>query len=505
MSQNRDSQAVRNFLFRYKYIFQDKNQKFKISYTKNDEDAFYKLLFWEYLVHGVEKQKIETQYQSYLALQYSNRKYLERKYASYYDFLTRAISCLNWEDQLKLKQIYHISTVAPIENKILYYFRYFFLERVLGVSFSFQQMGDITAGYLYYFEKILKQKNMNINQYYQLLQKGILKEKIVLDFFVEKSFDVTIPIETYEQILSDVLEHQQLEGLRYFKTGLFTKFSDVSEKYVLDAVEFLQKNYVSFYEIIVKRHGESFREWHSLSKEENILYFRALDKMKSYIKHICQEKNVSSSKTLEVHSYRSLFEILNMYEPEEVMRGLDVLKKYNIHYYNILYKRYGEDLTEWHSLNNYDNALYNNALNRLRLLLKRRDCYRKAKELLIEHKNILPVIKMLRRGLSIESVCEKYSYSVGELFDILSNNLLLFDSGTLKNVLRSFFLYHQQDKLLQSKQYWFLLQCYPNNFKGYKQDILARLRQAEEDVTFNVDNFVLKKIPKEFLIHKNGS
>ena len=149
--------------------------------------------------------------------------------------------------------------------------------------------------------------------------------------------------------------------------------------------------------------------------------------------------------------------------------------------------------------------MYNNALNRLKIILKRRYCYREAKMLLIDHQDILPVIKLLRREFSIESVCEKFSYSVSELFDILKENLLLFDSKTVKRVLESFFLYQQQDKLLQSKQYWFLLQCYPNNFKWCKQDITSKFCQEEEYVTFGVESFALKKIPKEFLIHKNGS
>lgn len=502
---NRNSQAVCNFIFCYKDIFYDKHSKYQISYTKKDEEAFYNLIFWKYLIHGVEKQSIENRYQSYLALHYSNRKYLENKYAAYSSFLIRAISYLNWEEQLKLKQIYHFSTMASIENKILYYFRYFFLEQVLGVSFPFQKMGDICTGYLSYFEQVLKYKKRNINQYYQLLEQGNLQEKGVLDFFVERSFDLTIPVETYEHILSGVLEHHQLDSLQCVKKGLFLKFSDIPEQYVLETVEFLKKKYISFYDIIVKRHGESFEEWHSLSTEENALYFRALDKMKMYIKYTFYEKGVSSKKALEVRGYKSLFEILNMYDPKEVMRGLNVLKEDNIQYYEILYKRYGENLTEWHSLNNLDNAMYNNALNRLKIILKRRYCYREAKMLLIDHQDILPVIKLLRREFSIESVCEKFSYSVSELFDILKENLLLFDSKTVKRVLESFFLYQQQDKLLQSKQYWFLLQCYPNNFKWCKQDITSKFCQEEEYVTFDVESFALKKIPKEFLIHKNGS
>ena len=84
-------------------------------------------------------------------------------------------------------------------------------------------------------------------------------------------------------------------------------------------------------------------------------------------------------------------------------------------------------------------------------------------------------------------------------------NLYFKKIKTVNTVLESFFLYQQQDKLLQSKQYCFLLQCYPNNFKWCKQDITSKFCQEEEYVTFDVESFALKKIPKEFLIHKNGS
>ena len=43
---NRNSQAVCNFIFCYKDIFYDKHSKYQISYTKEDEEAFYNLLFW---------------------------------------------------------------------------------------------------------------------------------------------------------------------------------------------------------------------------------------------------------------------------------------------------------------------------------------------------------------------------------------------------------------------------------------------------------------------------
>ena len=53
-------------------------------------------------------------------------------------------------------------------------------------------------------------------------------------------------METYEHILSDVLEHHQLDSLQCVKKGLFLKFSDIPEQYVLETVEFLKKNIFPF-------------------------------------------------------------------------------------------------------------------------------------------------------------------------------------------------------------------------------------------------------------------
>ncbi len=61
---------------------------------------------------------------------------------------------------------------------------------------------------------------------------------------------------------------------------LFTKFPRVPKEEIIEIVEELKISHLHYYQIIIKKHGNSFNEWNTLTPEENGVYQNAIKKIK---------------------------------------------------------------------------------------------------------------------------------------------------------------------------------------------------------------------------------
>lgn len=115
----------------------------------------------------------------------------------------------------------------------------------------------------------------------------------------------------------------------------------------------------------------------------------------------------------------------------EIKFAIEKMKYTNPKYYNIIIKRYGVNLLEDHKYERAEKEDFNNAIARIRSLLKHTDLkqgFILAKKELNTSKENLQIIKSRRKQMNTESIAAQYQKSVIEIYQLFAEKLLLFGS-----------------------------------------------------------------------------
>ena len=229
-------------------------------------------------------------------------------------------------------------------------------------------------------------------------------------------------------------------------TTLFDKFPGTPRQEVLRVLEEMEDDNPRYYTIIYKRHGESLEEWLRLARDECIVYASAISSMRAKL-----QKSVTT-----------LFDKFPETPKQEVLRVLEQMKDNKPQYYAIIYKRHGDSLEEWHGLARDECHTYFLSIEYLKKKIQyqrlvKKEIYSEAKEILKGEKEQLFLVRDIRNGLLTQEIQEKYHLSFSEIFDFYFQTLLLYDEETVIRIIYECFLYHCQNKLLQSSYYQLLL------------------------------------------------
>ncbi len=131
---------------------------------------------------------------------------------------------------------------------------------------------------------------------------------------------------------------------------------------IREIVNNLKETHPSYYEILLKRHGESLEEWNKIPRQELKLYsnaFSLLQKKYENYERPRKEKNIfdkikkAEGISLEEHERRVQEIVLN-------------LKKSNLSYYNILIKIHGDSLDKGSEISKQDRNFYYDAVKAVR-------------------------------------------------------------------------------------------------------------------------------------------
>lgn len=158
--------------------------------------------------------------------------------------------------------------------------------------------------------------------------------------------------------------------------SLFTKiknlegFSLVSKKEILTALEALKKYNIKYFQIIIKRHGESLLEWNTFhNSRDSLSYSYSIEKLKDILlnpqKPFVPKASVTNPLTL-FEKIKGLIGDEDIRD-EDILKALNILKYTHLNHYNIIIKRHGESLLEWNVFVNInDHSLYRYAIEKLR-------------------------------------------------------------------------------------------------------------------------------------------
>ena len=269
-------------------------------------------------------------------------------------------------------------------------------------------------------------------------------------------------------------------------TTLFDKFSETSRQEVLRVLEQMKDDRPQYYAIIYKRHGKSLEEWHELTSDECIVYASAINSMRAKL-----QKSVTT-----------LFDKFPETPRQEVLRVLEQMKDNKPQYYAIIYKRHGKSLEEWHELARDECYTYFLSIEYLKRKIQyqrlvKKEIYSEAKEILKEQKEQLFLVRDIRNGLLTQEIQEKYHLSFLEIFDFYFQTLLLYDEETVIRIIYECFLYHCQNKLLQSSYYQLLLKQSSNtDIERILNQVVSQLELQGVEVR-NTNKYIRRKKRKK--------
>ena len=269
-------------------------------------------------------------------------------------------------------------------------------------------------------------------------------------------------------------------------TTLFDKFSETSRQEVLRVLEQMKDDRPQYYAIIYKRHGKSLEEWRELTSDECIVYASAINSMRAKL-----QKSVTT-----------LFDKFSETSRQEVLRVLEQMKDDKPQYYAIIYKRHGESLEEWHELARDECHTYFLSIEYLKRKIQyqglvKKEIYSEVKEILKGQKEQLFLVRDIRNGLLTQEIHEKYHLSFSEIFDFYFQTLLLYDEETVIRIIYECFLYHCQNKLLQSSYYQLLLERSSNtDIERILNQVVSQLELQGVEVR-NTNKYIRRKKKKK--------
>ena len=201
-------------------------------------------------------------------------------------------------------------------------------------------------------------------------------------------------------------------------------------------------------------------------------------------------------------SVTTLFDKFPETPKQEVLRVLEQMKDNKPQYYAIIYKRHGKSLEEWHELTSDECHTYFLSIEYLKRKIQyqrlvKKEIYSEVKEILKEQKEQLFLVRDIRNGLLTQEIQEKYHLSFSEIFDFYFQTLLLYDEETVIRIIYECFLYHCQNKLLQSSYYQLLLKQSSNtDIERILNQVVSQLELQGVEVR-NTNKYIRRKKQKK--------
>ena len=247
-------------------------------------------------------------------------------------------------------------------------------------------------------------------------------------------------------------------------------------KHLMDEIKIaFKKLSIPNQKYLVLKYGENLDEYHILELKERT---KANNATKMLIKHL---NNPQIKKR-----YRKLIDILNEFNIEDIKKIISILTKEE---QELIYKKYGESLDEYHTVSSEDNKTINNALNLIKNHLKN-DMNKKIVRR--KSKNILEMLSMYSKEDILKAINKlseeeqkiifmKYGTNLNE-----KNRISLSDK---ENHRLRYIILKRIPALIENKQ-----KCARSNkhfidyFEGYSlveiKDAISNLKKEHQEIIF---------------------
>jgi len=342
------------------------------------------------------------------------------------------------------RDFYHSQCQKTEENILFFvkrYLRNHLIARMMQEPAVFLQM---MQPYLSLYEKLntdLYVKDSFLNRYYfwEAIYSGIF------DYKTSKSVDENISyfyhlymlgtlkptkdyLEYFKKFYHVAYSNQKIPKIRKksksYKISFFDMFLGIERALIEKVLERLSWVKPQYYQIFIKRHGESLNEWNVMNQKDNLLYHEAL----RYFERVL---NGDVKKWFETSVGRTLY----LRHPNTPAYEInDIVSFYHDFFpkrYHILLKRHGSSFLEWNKLLNEEQNLYTNTNKDIARLLKMRSLHFGAarsfcKNVFLENPDILTMIKKKKQGVDNQKIIAGSSITEEQLYEIFAQNILLF-------------------------------------------------------------------------------
>ena len=178
----------------------------------------------------------------------------------------------------------------------------------------------------------------------------------------------------------------------------------------------------NYYDIIVKRHGESLLKWNPLNQPDNAKYNNAFKAVQGYLLRTDLENWLNDS----------LFTRMSHVSPKVIQGMMPNYRLLKPQHYNSIVKRHNEDFLSWNNISdntlalNYALAMkyFNSAFPKIEQDIPKFQAL--LKESLLEQKDMICFIRDKRKGLSTEDISMKYHIDTEKIYEVYAKCLFAF-------------------------------------------------------------------------------
>ena len=496
------------------FYYKIKSQKEGLLFPPR-EDQFYFFLFYEYLKEKtIDINMVKYHFNQAVKKQNSLLGFLKRKYSKNVSELLSILNCLSDDEKTKVRSYYDAKKTLEIEKKVSYGFKLLILSKLLQDSTlnlsSILASPNLETQYLNYFKNYFFHTEYpfsTLKTAYQ--QENHLETKKVLSYFFEDAFfDGEYEVSFVQQLISKWISQipifkNRIEGTNNIKS-LYSKFPTYPKELIDEIVQYFKIYYPRYYHILVLRHGESFLEWNSLHEEDTSLYNSAIAKIQNTllkyergltIKEIFEPKKIVSSKSSKdkkkpVNQPKNLDDYG---DKKTIEKLLIYFKKKYPKYYDVILFRFGENLDEFHSISKIQENAYKRAMKKLQILIAKRSLLQLAKQTIKTHPDWLGIIRDIKKGMNTQKIKEKYHMTIEDVFQFYQNTFSLYNVESFTRIMKEFFLYGYEERLLNDSTYWLVLQTVLNDTLRNRARRFANDLEQDGKKIENLELFLKRK------------
>ena len=155
--------------------------------------------------------------------------------------------------------------------------------------------------------------------------------------------------------------------------------------------------------------------------------------------------------------------------------------------------RFGENLDEFHSISKIQENAYKRAMKKLQILIAKRSLLQLAKQTIKTHPDWLGIIRDIKKGMNTQKIKEKYHMTIEDVFQFYQNTFSLYNVESFTRIMKEFFLYGYEERLLNDSTYWLVLQTVLNDTLRNRARRFANDLEQDGKKIENLELFLKRK------------